>query len=79
MALNTCGAAWQHEGKSEETESQDYTVGTDTCVWGACKLTAFLTSLTEWGKTDNDNERLSDAEFTVKEKELKHYISLAQE
>ena len=32
MMLNTCEAARRHEGKSEETESQDHTVGTDTCV-----------------------------------------------
>ena len=32
MALNTCGAARQRKGESEETESQDCIVGTDTHV-----------------------------------------------
>ena len=32
MALNTCEAAQQHKNESEETESQDYTVDTDTCI-----------------------------------------------
>ena len=32
MALNTYGAAQRHKNESEETESQDYTVSTDTHV-----------------------------------------------
>ena len=41
-------------------------------------MTAFLTLLTEWDKTDNDNEMLSDAEYTAEEKELEYYTDLAQ-
>ena len=78
MALNTRGAAWRREGKSEETESQDHTVGTDTHVQGAHKSAASLTFLAEWGEADDDDERLSDAEFTAEEKELEYYINLAQ-
>ena len=32
MTLNTCGAVQQHKDESEETESQDYTVDTNTYV-----------------------------------------------
>ena len=78
MALNTCGAAWWRKGKSEETESQDYTVDTDTCVQGAHKSAAFLTLSARWDETDDDDERLSDAEFMTKEEELEHYAGLAQ-
>ena len=53
-------------------------MNTDTCVWGAHKLTVFLTFSAEQSKADNDDERLSDAEFTAKEKELEHYAGLAQ-
>ena len=51
---------------------------TDTCVWGARKLTVFLTPLAEWGKTDDDDKRLLNAEFTAEEKELEYYAGLAQ-
>ena len=78
MILNTCGAAQWHKNKSGETESQDYIVDTDTCVQEAHKLTVFLTLSAGQGEADNDNERLSDAEFAVKEKELEHYAGLAQ-
>ena len=78
MALNTCEAAWQYKGKSEETESQDYTVGTDTYVQGAHESAAFLTFSVRQDKADNDNERLLNAEFAVKEKELEYYAGLAQ-
>ena len=78
MALNTCGAAWQHEDKSEETESQDYTVGTDTYVQGVHKSATSLTSSAEWGEANNDDERLSDAEFAAEEEELEYYAGLAQ-
>ena len=78
MASNTHGVTQRRKDKSEETESQDCTVDTDTCMWGACKLAAFLTSLVKQGKADNDDERLSDTEFTAKEKELEHYADLAQ-
>ena len=52
-------------------------MNTDTCIQGACKLTTFLTFLIKWGKINDDNKRLSDAEFIIKEKELEHYTSLA--
>ena len=32
MASNTYEAAQRHKGKSEETESQDYTISTDTHI-----------------------------------------------
>ena len=76
--LNTHEAAQQCKGKSEETESQDYTVNTDTCVQGAHKSAASLTPLAEWGKADNDDERLLNAEFTAEEEELEHYADLTQ-
>ena len=78
MALNTHGAARRREGKSEETESQDCTVGTDTHVQGACESAASLTSLAGWGEADDNDERLSDAEFMTEEEELEHYAGLAQ-
>ena len=78
MALNTCGAAWQRKSESEETESQDCTVGTDTHMQEARELTASLTPSAEWGEADDDDERLLDAEFAAKEKELEHYAGLAQ-
>ena len=53
-------------------------MGTDTYVWGACELAAFLTSSAGWGEADNDDERLLNAEFVAKEEELKHYAGLAQ-
>ena len=71
MALNTCEAAQRRKSKSEETESQDCTVDTDTYVQGVRELVVSLTLSAEWGEADNDNERLSDAEFIIKEKELK--------
>ena len=74
MASNTRGAAWQHKGKSGETESQDCTVSTDTCVQGARKSAASLTPSARWDKADNNDERLSDAEFTVKEEELECWM-----
>ena len=78
MMLNTYEAVWQHEDKSEETESQDYTVGTDTHVQEAHKSAAFLTLLAKQDKTDDDDERLSDAEIAAKKKELEHYAGLVQ-
>ena len=78
MMLNTHEAAWQHKDKSKETESQDYTVDTDTYVQEVHKVTAFLTLSVRWGKADNDDKRLSDTEFTVKEKELEHHTDLVQ-
>ena len=78
MASNTCEAAQWCKGKSEETESQDYTVSTDTHVQGVHKLAAFLIPSAEWDKADNDDERLSDAEFVAEEKELEHYADLVQ-
>ena len=77
MMLNTHEAAQQRKDKSEETESQDYTVNTNTYVWRACKSAVSLTPLIRWDKADNDDERLSDAEFTAKEKELEYYTELA--
>ena len=78
MALNTHRVIWRHKGESEETKSQDYIMNTDTCVQGACELTAFLTSSAEWNEANDDDERLSNTDFTVKEEELKYYVSLAQ-
>ena len=79
MMLNTCGAVWRCEGEFEETESQDCTVGTDICVWGACESAASLTLSVKWDKVDDDDERLSDAEFAAEEEELEHYAGLVQE
>ena len=78
MASNTHGAAQWHKDKSEETESQDYTVDTDTYMWGAHESATSLIFSVKQDEADNNNERLSDAEFTVKEKELEHYAGLAQ-
>ena len=78
MMLNTYEAAQWRKDKSEETESQDYTVDTDTCMQEVCKSAAFLTSSAEWDKADNDDERLLNAEFAAEEKELKYYAGLAQ-
>ena len=78
MTLNTHEAAQRREGKSEETESQDHIVGTDTCVQEAHKSAASLTLSAGWGKADNDEERLSNAEFAAEEEELEHYAGLAQ-
>ena len=78
MALNTHEAARWRKDESEETESQDCTMDTDTCMQGAHKSAVSLTLPAEWDKADDDNERLSDAEFTVEEEELEHYAGLAQ-
>ena len=78
MALNTREAAQRREDESEETESQDYIVGTDTCVWGVCESAVFLTPSVEWDKADDDDERLLDAEFAAEEEELEYYTGLAQ-
>ena len=78
MALNTCEATWRHEDESEETESQDYIMSTDTCVWGVCKSAISLTPLTEQSEANNDDEMLLNAEFAAKEKELEYYAGLAQ-
>ena len=78
MMLNTYEAAQQHKGKSEETESQDYIMNTDTYVQRVCESAVFLTLLTEQDKTDNDDERLSNTEFAAEEKELEYYADLAQ-
>ena len=78
MILNTCGSAWQCKSESEETESQDYTVSTDTCVQRAHESATSLTLSAEWNEADDDDERLLNTEFVAEEKELKHYIDLAQ-
>ena len=53
-------------------------MNTDTCIQRVCKSAVFLTLLIKQDKADNDNKRLSNAEFTVKEKELEYYAGLAQ-
>ena len=42
-------------------------------------MAASLTFQAGQSKADNDDERLLDAEFAVKEEELEHYADLAQE